>query len=293
MDAGLRVALEKELCSDDNRFGMDGIKDYIRRCDVHRQVTSGKRVRIHYIYPRTEEAFIPPLLYVQKMAKRIGIVIAKYRPKLHLEYFILPMLTPRKFPRRMVEPKHINGGYTYVTDNKVYIYRCEEMAKVAIHEACHHLPMHVDTWPSASTRTLMQEFRVATELLPNEAIVECWARLLQCSCIATEYEIPINILYKKELEHSVAMTKRLLAHQQAHFKNGMWQETSNAFCYIVFTSVLLAHCEEFLRFSIPYDPAQLTAFIIDKFYGDTYQALLRETPAYAGDSMRMTVFGDL
>ena len=57
-----------------------------------------------------------------------------------ITYWFLPNEDNRSFPieGNIVTPHSINGGYTYTTENDIYIYRYEDFCKVMIHELLHH-----------------------------------------------------------------------------------------------------------------------------------------------------------
>jgi len=135
----------------------------------------------------------------------------------HFEIYIAPHTGKRTFPidGSIVQPKHINGAFTYVRAGapshtpatttskpdpvpvKIYIFRQEEFPKVMLHEICHHLPYH--TPPTKWHPDILGEFyryfgidatgcpnQCRVRLEPNEAIVEFWATIFHIMFLSIE-----------------------------------------------------------------------------------------------------------
>lgn len=279
---------------------MPFVQEYIRSCDTYEFVTVGL-ASAYYVYPKTEATKIPSSLFIRKIMSRIDRLLRMFKIEKQLTYFLLPIRAPRRFPKNgeICEAKHINGAYTYPTSGEVYLFRCEEMAKVALHEACHHLPVHSQHWSISGTQRLCNAFGIDpnSTTLANEAIVEFWAEIFHCLSLSSEYRVPVDILLRKEISHGLSKTKKLLAYQRKYFGD-KWRENTNAFAYIVFRTIILYHYIEFANMfpalrSSPYDTDAISDFLITKFQDANFTRAIKETRISTKGDMRMTVFGDL
>jgi hypothetical protein len=172
-------------------------------------------------------------------------------------YWLIPTDANRWFPKRgIIMPKHINGGFTYVTHTHVdthesaaayasaateyaniFIYRREEFPKVMIHELMHHsyvdITTHTNTHTNTHTHThnnlniyennafinklkMACEISTNTQFLPNEGIIEAWALILHSLFISLEYKIPFNTIMGIEKTWSTKQSARLLYYKNIH-----------------------------------------------------------------------------
>lgn len=295
----LREFLHDELCRENNRFAIPFIEKYIEKCDSHTIVSLGI-VLINYVYVSADlhKKRIPSMDFVKNIATRINVVLRYFAYEGEpLVFWVLPARVPRKYPNddELLAPIHINGAYTYRDGRppRIFVYRCEEMAKVMLHETCHHLAMHSVHW--SGTARLCREFGVNNDdnmVQVNEAVVEFWAEILQCCFVATETGKNVATLVKKEIHHGISKTKKLLAHQQK-MPGGIWREHTNAFSYIVWRTILLYFYRDFItQHVLPYDTAVVTEFIINKFKDDKFQHALKIASFPRNNNMRMTIYGD-
>jgi hypothetical protein len=170
--------MSHEFCSNHRgKYTLDSVCSYISTCTTH-IIVSLPHVRFHVIYPKdTMELNITQLHMV---CRRIDALLHIHDFQGELEYFMVPIDYPRLFPTSgPVKPSHINGAYTYVHSNAIYIYRQEEYPKVALHEACHHLKYDTRSWSRSSIAKLKSAFQIdaSVTLLPNEAVIEAWANI--------------------------------------------------------------------------------------------------------------------
>lgn len=290
----VKAYLTNELCDDDNRFLVPFVESYIARCDLHNVIKEG-HVVIHYVLPRREAKFVPSVAYMNTIATRINILLKIYEYAGEtMTFWVLPIREPRRFPKdgELFQPIHINGAYTYrdAGPPRIYVYRCEEMAKVMIHEVCHHLPMHSPYW-SGNAR-LCHEFDIAdySKTLPNEAVIEFWAEILHCAFIGRHIE-HVATLIDQEVEHGLSKSRKLLEYKKK-LGGGPWNEHTNAFSYVVWRTVLLYFYKDFLKLSMPYDTDMVSDFIIERFRDPNFQRDLWNAPLPRTRDMRMTVNGD-
>ena len=168
----------------------------------------------------------------------------------------------RYFPTHgIVSSEHINGGFTDISKNEIFITRIEEYPKVLLHEVLHHCQSIHGSFTKNNTEMLKHVFNISEEtvLIPNEAVVEFWASILLMKFLSFETHIPFETLYAIELKHSMNQSARIIKKQGTK----KWKEKSNAFCYIIFKTILLANVCEFLKgYTFPYDDSYVTIFLI-------------------------------
>jgi hypothetical protein len=219
---------------------------------------------------------------LQRWFRRATCLLRSFRSR-HpfITVWLIPAPAPRTFPRRGEEfdAYHINGGYTYVNNPTIYIYRIEEMPKVLLHELLHNT--EIDTrW--GSTVELERIFGLETPVLPNEAVVETWAEICHCWCVARELRLSFTKLITIEQQYAAQQGARVLAYQRKYFSGG-WREKTNAFAYFVFRAILLRHWREFMLLR---EPTEITALILKG-------ASSMKWPFPKGASGRMTRLGDI
>jgi hypothetical protein len=226
-----------------------------------------------------------------------------------LEYWLMPTRALKKMPHKgdVITPNNMNSGYTYPSNKKVFIYRCEEAPKVLLHETLHHSCYHKDAWPTQAVMELYKQFYIDrkgcssecnTSLLPNEAVVEFWAEMYHLSFLSLEYNIPFGQLLEKERAFAVYQARKILEHQKT-MEGQLWRESSHAFSYIVLRSLLLFAAEEVQKIPAPYDQhalRRLCTLMIDTFHSKKYQDALatkrRMFKPFRDETLRMTYFGD-
>ena len=113
----------------------------------------------------------------------------------------------------------INGGFTYLNNNIIYVYRNDEMLKVVLHEVIHHA-----FYFKEFDEFFGDPIRSKVIINFNEAIVEFLATLYQLKYTKT------NI--KDELKHSLKNVKYVLGMPNTTFKTQIYS-------YIVIKHLLL------------------------------------------------------
>lgn len=116
-------------------------------------------------------------------------------------------------------PHYINGGFTYLHRDIIFVYRNDEMFKVVLHEVIHHAFYFKDY-----EMYLGDPIRSKVNINFNEAIVEF---------LATLYQIKYtNSSIKDELKHSLKNVKYVLGMPNTAFD-------TNIYSYIVIKHLLL------------------------------------------------------
>lgn len=231
----------------------------------------------------------PEPTLVRKIMRRAGTLVSFAKTKTPLNIIWIPCPVKRELPApgQPINAEHINGGYTYMNGNTIYIYRYEEFAKVLLHEILHHSELDIgrQDWPDLGT--LRRVFNIAPEtpLSPNEAVIETWAELYQLMFLAAETEIPLDKLIEKEARHALCQSAKLLAHA----RTGPWRETTNAFSYIIFRTIFLCHLPEFI--AAPRTGAAYNKILIDGWKSPEFQNWLAAAEPNGCD-LRMSAFNN-
>lgn len=213
--------------------------------------------------------------------------------------WFIPCKEKRFFPK--TEPicaKHINGGYTYTSDNTIFIYRLEEFPKVMLHELIHNSKLNTDI-PQHLELELYTDFSIDktncdttcnTQLRINEAVVEAWAILYHLKYIASEYHKSFESLLQEELDWSLYLCKKLLNHQQNNFKK--WKEETHSYSYIRLKTCILFFLKEFLKLEIPYQPRELISFFQKKNNRPRFIKAIKNAKDFNTNKFCMTVNGN-
>jgi len=242
---------------------------------------------------------VPPVRYLLRIVKRLVCISRIFNINKTFTIWLLPMHHIKTFPNGgAVSPINMNGGFTYVQGNTIFVYRYEECAKVLLHELIHHSPFDTHgKWTNDQINGIKKLCFIHNnvELNINEAIVECWAVLFECLFISYEYDISYKMLIKKEQDCSLLQTAKLLKYQDKYFK--VWEENTNSYCYIVLKSILFIYIEDFIKISTPYTTDNLYSFIVSHY--DNFINIKNKKVAtnqqlkIENTSMRMTLFGDI
>ena len=267
---------------------------FINNKTSHHIKISYDKIILNCVAPYKET---PPLRYLLRIVKRLVCLTRMFSIDKTYTIWLLPMNHNRRFPDgTQVEPIHINGGFTYVQGTTIYVYRYEECAKVLLHELLHHSPFDTHgKWTNDQINGMRSVCSIhnTVELNINEAIVEFWAVLFECLFVSYEYEIPYKMLIKKEQDWSILQTAKLLKYKDKYFT--LWQESTNAYCYIVLKTLLLTNYEDFLKISVPYTTSHLYDFIVSHYNKNikNKKVATNHKVKIENTSMRMTLFGDI
>jgi len=260
-NAKLINTVRREL--EDSQFTIKEATEYISSCRYHTTVYNSLPNNIKgpvTINVFTEKvADLPPILLLHRVFKRIvaTISILSIHKNKRFVFWLVPCDKNRWFPKSgVVKPQHINGGFTYITNDStetvnIFIYRLEEFPKVMLHETIHHSSKDFHGLIQENdVRRLKQLCRIHndTVFLPNEAIVETWAIIMQLSFLSVEYDISYVKLLDKEKVWSDKQAKRMLTYQYRG-NDTLWKEETNSYCYIVLKSRCLHDVDGFIRSS--------------------------------------------
>lgn len=247
------MEIKKKLLDELNKsnFTIGDIEKFIEDCKKYK-IIKYKNITIHVLYKNSLN-----IKLLNKVIKRCNFITAK-ELNIYLILYPLKRFLPKK--NNFIKYININGGYTDITGNNIFIIREEEYPKVILHEIIHHNNnINNNNWDYINTNKLKKIFNISekTILLPNEAIVELWATLYHLKFISKEYKLNFNKLLKEEIEYSLYKSyilKKLLKNK--------WYEETNAYCYIIFKTIFLYNLKEFLKIDFPYNPDKITNFLI-------------------------------
>lgn len=162
---------------------------------------------------------------------------------------------------------NVNSGLTIVNiygkpiDKKIYILRQEECGKVMFHEFIHHMPEIHSTFSQFNIKRLQKHFNIKSDIDPNEAIVEFWATVMFLKQISEETNKDFYELFKEELKYSLYKSNQLFELQKKN--NGIWYDSTHAYCYIIFKTIIMYNLLEFQKiYTFPYNNTVLTDFFI-------------------------------
>jgi hypothetical protein len=231
---------------------------------------------------------------------RLGYISKLLNITKDINIWFIPCKCKRLFPsnRENIEQKHINGGYTYLNSNNIYVYRFEEYAKVFIHELLHHSVLQLK-FSNKQLNTLYKEFKIDknANLEPTEAIIEVWAILLHLKCVSIENNVSFNKLYKLEVAWNINLSNKI---KEIHNTIELWKDDTPSYSYVYLKTILLITWKEFIKITVPYNDKIITDYLIK--YKDLpiilkNKAIIKKEiakiPDELNNSLRLTRSGNL
>lgn len=229
---------------------------------------------------------------VNTIVNRLVDLIKLYKIMYPIRIWLLPLNIKRLFPKKneRISEKHINGGYTYLSNHTIYVYRLEECSKVLIHELLHNTYLQTQ-WSSNDLKPFYSLLNLSEQfiLLPAEAIVEFWAMYHQLKFIEKEKNIPFEHLYQDELEWSLSQTKRLLNYRKKYVPK--WMEETNALSYIYFKTCFWYFIQDFMKLRKPYSIASVSTFLQSRLLDPNFLKDIQQAKRLTTRSFQMTKYG--
>jgi hypothetical protein len=210
-------------------------------------------------------------------------------------YYVIMNPLKRCLPAKkgqIMDAVNINGGYTYTNKNNIYIIRKEDYNKVIIHELLHHNTLiHKEGWTDANIKRLKAHFKIHPKMLliPNEAIIETFACILNTVFYSIETGTSLRENLKRDREHSINLTQKILDKQG----DQLWDEKTHSYCYIVFKTILYAYFNEFLKIYKYHNDTDITDFLIKnsgKIYGKMKQAKQAKQAKQQDNRLKQTIY---
>lgn len=269
----------------DGRFCPIAIVKYCdEKCNKYTKISCIDENIIYHIYSQNSPK--KKLVKIKESYKQ-ACCLCKYFG-LSKNFNIHLVLAPHKrlFPamKKLINVENINGGFTSVTGNDIYVFREEEFPKVILHELLHHSPVHSEEWTKYQTDKLKLAFKISPvmRLVPNEAVVEVFATIIHCIFVSIVYKQPLEKIINTEIHHSMLQSNKFLA-KQRQLPSALWNEYTNSFCYIVFKTIMLINFSKLTNLT----PEYITKFLIA--YKDTIPELKTDN----NKSLRMMVTSNL
>ncbi len=188
----------------------------------------------------------------------------------------------------LIDVINVNGGYTYTDDNNIYIIRKEDYNKVILHELLHHnIFIHNMDWKELNIKRLKEHFNIHDEMLliPNEAIVETYACVLNTIFHSIETGTSLKENLKKDQEHSIFLAKKILDKQDGK----KWIEKTHSYCYIVFKTILYVYFNNFLKIYKYHNDTNITDFLI-KYSKQTFNKINKINKIKYSNKLKQTIY---
>lgn len=211
-------------------------------------------------------------------------------------YYIIMNPKKRFMPTKkgeLIDVININGGFTYINKNEIFIIRKEDYNKVIIHELLHHnVFIHKTHWDASNIRRLKAHFNICNDMLliPNETLVETYACVLNTIFYSLETNTSLKENFRKDQEHSIQLTKRILERQNGE----KWNEKTHSYCYIVFKTILYIYFNLFLKIYKYHNDTEITDFII-KYSHNIYKKInnrkhIKKVPKLNTNGLKQTIY---
>jgi hypothetical protein len=206
-------------------------------------------------------------------------------------YYIIMNPQKRCMPSKkddLIDVKNINGGFTYINENDIYIIREEDYEKVIIHELLHHnILIHKTDWKKENIKRLKEHFNIHNNMLliPNEAIIETFACVLNTIFYSIESGSSLQDNLKKDQVHSINLAKKILDKQEGN----KWQEKTHSYCYIVFKTILYVYFNKFLKIYKYNNDNEITDFLI-KYSHNIYNKIKRIDDKRGNNKLKQTIY---
>jgi hypothetical protein len=187
----------------------------------------------------------------------------------------------------LIDVKNINGGFTFINKNNIYIIRKEDYNKVIIHELLHHnILIHKTDWLDKNITRLKEHFNIDNNMLliPNEAIIETYACVLNTIFYSIETETSLKKNLKKDQEHSIYLAKKILDKQG----DNKWNEKTHSYCYIIFKTILYVYFNKFLKIYKYNNDIEITDFLI-KYSHNIYNKISKISNI-SNNSLKQTIY---
>jgi hypothetical protein len=206
-------------------------------------------------------------------------------------YYIIMNPQKRYMPAKkeeLIDVVNVNGGYTYTDNNNIYIIRKEDYNKVILHELLHHnIYIHNMDWDKLNITRLKEHFNIHNNMLliPNEAIVETYACVLNTIFHSIETKTSLKENLKKDQEHSINLAKKILDKQDGK----KWIEKTHSYCYIVFKTILYVYFNNFLKIYKYHNDKEMTDFLI-KYSQPIFKKINKINKIKYSNKLKQTIY---
>lgn len=282
----------KYLLNKDAYFDWDFCKNYANKCKLSYHINY-KNVNFFILSDKNitnkSKSHLFNCIYRVYLVKHLYNI----KPEQYINYYILLNPLKRRLPNRkvdIVKTENINGGFTYINANNIYIVRKEDYEKVALHELLHHCDIiHNENWKPKNINVLKNLCKIeqTQDFVPNEAIIETFAIILNVVFKSIENNVSFKSILAKDREHSIVIAKKIIEKQD----NKLWKENSHSYCYIVLRAVFYIYFKEFIKsYSITNDD-EVTLFIC-KYFPKIIKKLEKIKDIKGDKSIKQTIFSN-
>jgi len=278
------------LIEEDLFFNWSYFNDYIDKCD-----------KCYNICYKDINLFV---IMVGKMDKKTKIHLCKslyrayltaklYDIKKSFNYYLILNPSKRKLPKKniQIDVKNINGGFTYINGNDIYILRKEDYDKVMLHELIHHNDLINNTkWRMSNINKLKELCNIGKEtiLIPNEAIVETYACIINTIFYSIEYKKNFKLLLKDDRDHNLLLSHKILKKQG---KN-KWNENTHSYCYIILKTIFYIYFDNFLKIYKYNNDNEITEFI-HKYFFKLKEKIRKKKYNIVNKSLKQTIYNTI
>lgn len=201
----------KKFLLEHNDYLTQSMIDYITKT----KLVFNKKYKKFNLYGYSCKEHTNYLLCARRINKLYTDIYKDFKIKIkHLNIVLIDCPDHRQF---IDHPHYVNGGFTYINNNIIYVYRHDEMLKVILHEVIHHAFYFKD-----NDVYLGDPIRSKVNINFNEAIVEFLATLYQIKYTSSTIE--------HELKHSLKNVKNVIS---------LCPYNTNLYSYIVIKHLLL------------------------------------------------------
>jgi hypothetical protein len=234
------------------------------------------------------------------------------------DFNISLFLTPyeKSKPTDIIEPHHINSGFTIPSSNEIIIYRKEEWFKVFIHECFHLFCLDFSDVNIDFKQMFNVLFFIESDFLFFESLVEYWARTINLAIVSyytkknisyEDFETLMNVNLAVEQVYCLVQMKNMLSsvnltYDQLIKEKCNYKENTNCFCYYVLGALLLSHYEQTMGWFVEHNQTLLQFnkktkhvylfyhYIKSIYNSPNYLKLVEDKTHYDLDNVCMTAF---
>lgn len=189
-----------EILEEDNKYISNNIRKYILKCKKVYE-NENKNYKISFYSKNFTKKKLDKLFEVMK---RIDLLYNQYNIK-YLEFHIFDY-NGNRYLSKYMKSYYINGGFTYINSNVIYIYRYKEYPKVILHEIYHHIYHPIQQY--CSDYELYEKY--GKNIMVSEAITEYLATIKHLEFISKTKK-SFNTLLKNEIKHSKNLSRYILS----------------------------------------------------------------------------------
>lgn len=285
----------KTLLKMDGYFEWDFSITFLDKCNSAYQITY-KNIKFNILTNKVITKKIR--LHLFNSIYRVFLIkkLFNIKPAENFNYYILLNPLKRKLPRKNIEvvgAANVNGGFTYINLNNIYIIRKEDYEKVIIHETLHHHNnIHFENWSRENIKLIKNMCRIDNSqvLIPNEAIVETYAIIINVIFYSIENNMSFasyKMILKADREHNIRIAKKILDKQG----NNNWREKTHSYCYIVLRAIFYLYFKEFIKIYRYNNDDEITAFI-SKYFPEILKKI-RKLPQESNNKyIKQTIFNN-